>query len=52
MTLLRVEGIVAELVYDGNVDWDGATFPAGQQVLIEVGDADLERAKAIVEAAG
>jgi hypothetical protein len=34
---LRAKGIAAEVVLEGNVDWDGASFPMGRRVIIVFG---------------
>jgi hypothetical protein len=47
---LGAAGIAAEVVLDGNVDWDGQSFPNGLRVFVEVGDADLGRAQVVMEA--
>jgi hypothetical protein len=49
-TLLQAQGIAAEVLQDGNIDWDGCSFPNGQRVGIEVADTDFDRAKTIVDA--
>jgi hypothetical protein len=51
-TLLQARGIATQVLQDGHIDWDGSSFPMGQRVGIEVADADFERAKTIVDAAG